>query len=292
MAKPSYEQLEEQLKAAQEKADAATEEVAAVHGHLEAARRVLRMHNALPVLPKATLLFMMKDVTDAAGVFVEQLDGISQRESGEIDELIFFQEYYGCLGDFALLAELPDDGPDLAIEKVIECAEQELDGGFRGAVSFKELPDYDYVTLAAVCRKASNDHANEAAETYDLRSEIDKFVQPKKFLLRNIENFVSSKRSKSSKAAQPTASGPKPASGQTQRRARILFNKVWFPLTLKFLHELQRKEIAEFLVPLVAEDVLPVELMDMICAFCYDGDYIAQAPSIAEKNAPKYSSRR
>lgn len=48
MAIPTYDQLEEQLKAAQEKADAATKEVAAMQGHLEVARRVLRMHDALP----------------------------------------------------------------------------------------------------------------------------------------------------------------------------------------------------------------------------------------------------
>lgn len=260
--------------------------------HLKATYRVLKIHNALPVLPKATLLFMTKDISEFATVFAEQLDGLSQRESGEFDEFIFFQEYHGCLGDFALLAELPDGGADLAIEKVLDCAEQELEDGFRGAISIKQLSDYDYVTLAAVCRKASNDHTNEAAKPYDLRYDMDKFVKPMKFLLPNLEKHASRKGSKGSEPSQHSTGGRKLASGETKRRAQLLLKKVWFPQTLKFLHELERKKIAEFLVPLVAEDVLPVELMDMICASCYDGDYIAQAPSIAAKNAPKASSRR
>ncbi|GIZ44707.1 hypothetical protein CKM354_000789800 [Cercospora kikuchii] len=280
MAKPSYDQLEEQLKAAQEKADAATEEVAAVHGHLEAARRVLRIHDALPALPKATLLFTMKDVTDAAAVFAEQLDGISQH-------------YHGCLGDFALLAELPDDGPDLAIEKVIECAEQELEERYCGSDSIGPLKKYDYVALAAVCIKADGHRVDDLNESYDPRPDIDVFVESKTDLLPTVEKIVYRKRSKNVKALPAATVRRETAKDAgTKRVAKAVFKKVWFQQTLKFLHELERKKIAEFLVPLVAEDALPVELMDMICAFCYDGDYIAQAPSIAAQNAPKASSRR
>ncbi|KAF2214068.1 hypothetical protein CERZMDRAFT_96093 [Cercospora zeae-maydis SCOH1-5] len=262
MAEPTYEELKEKLRAAQvkvdtaehkaemakEKAETAEKELATVLGHLKVAYRVLRMHHGIP-----------------ADIFSEQLQGFSQRESGEPGEFFFFEEYYGCFGD------LPPNGVDLAIKQIIECAEGEIDGRNPGPPSLKELPFYDSVTLAAACRKMMTDHADAMADLYDPRCDIDKIVRPLK---------ASTGRRDASEHAS------------VARTAEAALKKVSFPLTLNLLHQVQRKKIAEFLVPMIAGDTLPVELMAMVCSCCYGADFVARAPAIAQENAPKRSSRR
>ena len=200
------------------------------------------------------------------------------------------QQYFDHL---TVLSRLEPSGAAFAIEKASVCAMKEFDGYWPDRDN-DHLRDLDYFTLEIVCREVRR-HRSLGLDDDKLpfgcaRGSYVGLINdcPKEMASWSIEYLMEVVQGKC-RSTNPIPDAQMEELKQLLRDEtdhQAVVRRIWFPLTLQYLREIQRKRITDFLVPRIAGHILPVELQDAIAGFVYDADFVQQAPIIAKENAP------
>ncbi|KAF2214067.1 hypothetical protein CERZMDRAFT_83457 [Cercospora zeae-maydis SCOH1-5] len=259
------------------------EEAVKEQEHFNCVLDVLTKHEILLSLPKETILFMLKHDPDPSEAVYRQMKPKDDEVSGLRWMKTRTKEY------LALLSQLPQKGASLAIELATECAASEMEHYAR-LTSKENFRTLDYFVLAVVCREFSQGPKLDVGTYYErmheymdtIRGEhFDRACSEMKYLIRDLQE-------ESKQRYNPQLEQRRFEAEELLREAdpEAAMGKLWFPMTLRYLYGMRRKQVASFLVPRIAGHVLPMELQDEISAVYYDADFILRAPAIAQKNGP------
>ena len=137
--------------------------------------------------------------------------------------------------------------------------------------------------------KSRNDSQREMQQgekAFDPQPDIDALLQARQDVLPYLERRM--------KTHMPTYVFPREIVDKKRSVNKggtpSFLKKIWFPQTLKFLRGIRRQKVTDFLMPMIARDKLPVELMDTIAGFYYGAEFMARAATVAKQTATKYSS--
>ncbi|CAK1364968.1 uncharacterized protein RHO25_009831 [Cercospora beticola] len=190
-----------------------------------------------------------------------------------------------CLKNLTILSQLPVDGPGCAIVLATECACEAFDA-YGTPKCNKDLQILDHFTLAIVCDEVGHGRKLEVdcdelrsyenvilgmgawMWAYDLVNDLMEYMQGS----RRSDRFSDAQQQELEHLLH-------------ENDAKTVTKRVWFPLTMRYLYAYRQEEIADFLIPRIAGQILPVELQDAIAAFCYDEQFFLEASGIARENA-------
>lgn len=234
------------------------------------------------MLPKETLLFILKHVDDPAAIVANQISA-----PGEEYGHFWDKNSDDCLRNLIILSKLPDDGTGSAIVLATECACEAI-YGYARTKSNEDLQILDHFTLAIVCdevdcgRKLEMDY--DGLRPYeDVILGMDPYLGSSDFVNDLMKDMQGSRRSDRLSDAQQQEL----AHLLHEHDAKTVTERVWFPLNMRYLRAFRRKGVADFLIPRIAGHILPVELQDAIAAFCYDGKLFSEVREIVRKNATR-----
>lgn len=228
---------------------------------------------------------MLKDTPDAAKFFMEQMRGCEQTCS-----LTLWDAYnQECLGNLAILSDLPPNGASLAIPDATKWAAREVDLYYLDR-SVDKLVILDRLLLAGFHTMKSRNHSQREKQTderaFDPQPDIDGLLQARQDVLPYLERRM--------KTHMPTYIFPREIMGKKRSVNKggspSFLEKIWFPQTLKFLRGIRRQKVTDFLLPMIAKDRLPVELMDTIAGFYCGAEFMTKAVTVAKHTAAKFSS--
>ncbi|CAK1364969.1 unnamed protein product [Cercospora beticola] len=253
----------------------------------------------------STVLFILKDTGEPAKIFQRQMEDSLRyefawpfqavedydtkmktphrysdtRPEGEL----YIKDRERYLDHLAILAELPA-GARHAVEKTTMCAHSDFEC-YSFARTHDDLHKLDYFALKVTWTEVRLGRGLEWEAYGQLESYITliQSFQRKmaEYSIEHLMNLVQGKYGQSYRFSPERWEEVKDLMHQTDHEAFV--KERWFPSTLRYLREVERQRVCDFLLERIAGHVLPVELQNAISAFFYDADFVLRAPIVARR---------